>query len=45
MAKRRELLRTTILAGAGLFGLRPEHRAAKAASPCMNGVALLRREI
>jgi peptide-methionine (R)-S-oxide reductase len=31
MAKRRELLGMTALAGAGLFGLWPRHRAAKAA--------------
>ncbi len=31
MAKRRELLGMTVLAGAGLFSLWPRHRAAKAA--------------
>ncbi len=31
MAKRRELLGMTVLAGAALFGLWPRHRAAKAA--------------
>jgi len=31
MAKRREFLGTTVLAGAGLFGLWPQNRAAKAA--------------
>ena len=31
MTKRRELLGMTVLAGAGLFGLWPRHRAAKAA--------------
>jgi hypothetical protein len=31
MANRRELLGMTVLAGAGLFGLWPRHRAAKAA--------------
>jgi peptide-methionine (R)-S-oxide reductase len=33
MAKRRELLGMTVLAGAGLFGLLPRHRVARAAQP------------
>jgi len=33
MAKRRGLLGTTMVAGAGLFGLLPRHRAARAGQP------------
>jgi peptide-methionine (R)-S-oxide reductase len=38
MAKRRELLGMTVLAGAGLFGLWPRHQAAKAAPSTVSSV-------
>jgi hypothetical protein len=43
MAKRRELLGMTVLAGAGLFGLLPRHRVARAARPAVTHTDAERR--